>query len=98
MKARCWFEEEPRVDFIRNIAPWDADDLDADRSRGLRLDPERPLIKVLLMAASGRTEPAAISQLYLTREWTRKGNMNTTTTYQSYVAHSERSMIKSACT
>ena len=37
MKARCWFEEEPRVDFIRNIAPWDADDLDADRSRGLRL-------------------------------------------------------------
>ena len=54
MKARCWFEEEPRVDFIRNIAPWDADDLDADRSRGLRLDPERPLIKVLLMAASGR--------------------------------------------
>lgn len=54
MKARCWFEEEPRVDFIRNMAPWDADDLDADRSRGLRLDPERPLIKVLLMAASGR--------------------------------------------
>ena len=98
MKARCWFEEEPRVDFIRNIAPWDADDLDADRSRGLRLDSERPLIKVLLTAAFGRTEPAAISQLYLTREWTRKGNMNTTTTYQSYVAHSERSMIKSACT
>lgn len=57
MKARCWFEEEPRVDFIRNIAPWDADDLDADRSRGLRLDPERPLIKVLLMAASGRKSP-----------------------------------------
>ncbi len=57
VKARCWFEEEPRVDFIRNIAPWDADDLDADRSRGLRLDPERPLIKVLLMAASGRKEP-----------------------------------------
>lgn len=54
MKARCWFEEEPRVDFIRNIAPWDADDLDADRSRGLRLDSERPLIKVLLTAASGR--------------------------------------------
>lgn len=45
MKARCWFEEEPRADFIRNIAPWDADDLDADRSRGLRLDSERPLIK-----------------------------------------------------
>lgn len=40
MKARCWFEEEPRADFIRNIAPWDADDLDADRSRGLRLDSE----------------------------------------------------------
>jgi hypothetical protein len=58
VKARCWFEEEPRVDFIRNIAPWDADDLDADRSRGLRLDPERPLIKVLLMAASGRVLPA----------------------------------------
>ena len=58
MKARCWFEEEPRVDFIRNIAPWDADDLDADRSRGLRLDPERPLIKVLLMAASGRERSA----------------------------------------
>jgi hypothetical protein len=54
VKARCWFEEEPRADFIRNIAPWDADDLDADRSRGLRLDPERPLIKVLLMAASGQ--------------------------------------------
>ena len=54
MKARCWFEEEPRVDFIRNIAPWDADDLDADRSRGLRLDSERPLIKVLLTAAFGR--------------------------------------------
>lgn len=54
VKARCWFEEEPRVDFIRNIAPWDADDLDADRSRGLRLDSERPLIKVLLTAASGR--------------------------------------------
>lgn len=98
MKARCWFEEEPRADFIRNIAPWDDDVLDADRSRGLRLDSERPLIKVLLTAAFGRTEPAAISQLYLTREWTRKGNMNTTTTYQSYVAHSERSMIKSACT
>jgi len=28
VKARCWFEEEPRVDFIRNIAPWDADDLE----------------------------------------------------------------------
>ena len=54
MKARCWFEEEPRVDFIRNIAPWDDDVLDADRSRGLRLDSERPLIKVLLTAASGR--------------------------------------------
>lgn len=54
MKARCWFEEEPRADFIRNIAPWDADDLDADRSRGLRLDSERPLIKVLPTAASGR--------------------------------------------
>lgn len=57
MKARCWFEEEPRVDFIRNIAPWDADDLDADRSRGLRLDSERPLIKVLLTAAFGRLLP-----------------------------------------
>jgi hypothetical protein len=56
VKARCWFEEEPRVDFIRNIAPWDADDLDADRSRGLRLDSERPLIKVLLTAAFGRYE------------------------------------------
>ena len=56
MKARCWFEEEPRVDFIRNIAPWDADDLDADRSRGLRLDSERPLIKVLLTAAFGRLQ------------------------------------------
>lgn len=56
VKARCWFEEEPRVDFIRNIAPWDADDLDADRSRGLRLDSERPLIKVLLTAASGRQQ------------------------------------------
>ena len=54
MKARCWFEEEPRVDFIRNIAPWDDDVLDADRSRGLRLDSERPLIKVLLTAAFGR--------------------------------------------
>ena len=54
VKARCWFEEEPRADFIRNIAPWDADDLDADRSRGLRLDSERPLIKVLPTAASGR--------------------------------------------
>ena len=59
VKARCWFEEEPRADFIRNIAPWDADDLDADRSRGLRLDSERPLIKVLPTAASGRPEPPA---------------------------------------
>lgn len=63
MKARCWFEEEPRVDFIRNIAPWDADDLDADRSRGLRLDPERPLIKVLLMAASGRLLPFSVHHI-----------------------------------
>ena len=59
MKARCWFEEEPRVDFIRNIAPWDDDVLDADRSRGLRLDSERPLIKVLLTAAFGRLLPLA---------------------------------------
>jgi hypothetical protein len=59
VKARCWFEEEPRVDFIRNIAPWDADDLDADRSRGLRLDSERPLIKVLLTAAFGRRRELA---------------------------------------
>lgn len=67
MKARCWFEEEPRVDFIRNIAPWDDDVLDADRSRGLRLDSERPLIKVLLTAASGRTESAALDRLYPTQ-------------------------------
>jgi len=50
------------------------------------------------MSPYGRTEPAAITQLYLIREWARKGNMNTTTTYQNYVAHFERSMIKNACT
>ncbi|MGV0958454.1 MAG: hypothetical protein ACOYB1_01360 [Limnohabitans sp.] len=52
--AYCGLNPVYRKYLIRNIAPWDADDLDADRSRGLRLDPERPLIKVLLMAASGR--------------------------------------------
>ncbi len=81
VKARCWFEEEPRVDFIRNIAPWDADDLGADRSRGLRLDSERPLIKVLLTAASGRQQSTQSGRPI------SAGNVGAATTFQNQHAN-----------